>query len=154
LSAVDEAAQAQLQALTATLLSQCITATAAAAARNGGTSNTAARGTAGVQLWPTFSWKPSEASGTPTAMAAAPARAAAAAAQDTTDQQLPLHMSISRTLPIKRIQMDSLQAALTKQLKPFKAFKVQLQGLLCLVNDADTRSFVGVRAAAGEQQVR
>jgi hypothetical protein len=62
-------------------------------------------------------------------------------------------MSISRTVPIKRIQIDSLQAALTKQLKPFKACRVQLQGLVCLVNDAATRSFVGVEVAAGEARV-
>jgi hypothetical protein len=74
--------------------------------------------------------------------------------QEATDQQqLPLHMSISRTVPIKRVQIDSLQAALTKQLKPFKACRVQLQGLVCLVNDAATRSFVGVKVAAGEARV-
>jgi hypothetical protein len=62
-------------------------------------------------------------------------------------------MSISRTVPIKRIQIDSLQAALSKQLKPFKPCRVQLQGLVCLVNDAAKRSFVGIRVAAGEKQV-
>jgi hypothetical protein len=62
-------------------------------------------------------------------------------------------MSISRTVPIKRIQIDSLQAALSKQLKPFKPCRVQLQGLVCLVNDGATRSFVGIRVATGERQV-
>lgn len=64
-------------------------------------------------------------------------------------------MSISRTVPIKRIQIESLQAALSKQLKPFKACRVQLQGLVCLANDTRSRSFVGIQVAQpGRQQVR
>lgn len=116
----------------------------------------------GLHLWPTFPWTTAAAAPPITAAGAAAgtsatatALASAAAAQgpDAADQQLPLHMSISRTVPIKKVQIDSLQAALTKQLKPFKGFKLQLQGLLCLVNDSATRSFVGIKVATGEKQV-
>lgn len=74
--------------------------------------------------------------------------------QDKHDQQLQLHMSLSRTVPIKHIQIASLKAAVSKQLKPFKRFKVELQGLTCLVNDAGTRSFVCLKVSKGLQQVR
>lgn len=68
-------------------------------------------------------------------------------------QQLPIHMSVSRTVPIRRCQIESLQAALVKQLKAFKACRVCLHGLVCLVNDSKTRSFVGLRMSLGEHKV-
>lgn len=152
--------------MAATLLSQCVAGTATAAAKLS-TSSSASTPSAGqsghldttraevpgVQLWPTFDWTAAAPQHQPQ-NGTTSASATAAAADQQQQQQLPLHMSISRTVPIKRIQIESLQAALTKQLKPFKAFRVQLQGLLALVNDAKARSFVGVRvAAAGEKQV-
>jgi hypothetical protein len=105
--------------------------------------------TNGLYLWPTFALSPAQAA----IAAAGPARVQQHTSQDTAEQQLPLHMSISRTVPIKRIQIESLQAALTKQLKPFKACRVQLQGLVCLVNESATRSFVGIKVATGEKLV-
>lgn len=148
LPAVEEPSQAQLQALALDLLSNVSAATADSSA------------SACLHLWPTFSWSTNATAAAPAAAAGAPAHATPAHEQSaqeaaTADQQsLPLHISISRTVPIKRIQIDSLQAALSKQLKPFKACRLQLQGLVCLVNDSATRSFVGVQVAAGDKQVR
>eukprot|EP00879_Flechtneria_rotunda_P020650 GHRR01021729.1.p1 GENE.GHRR01021729.1~~GHRR01021729.1.p1 ORF type:complete len:296 (+),score=98.52 GHRR01021729.1:715-1602(+) len=68
-------------------------------------------------------------------------------------QHLPLHMTISRTVPIRHIQIASLRAALSKHLKPFRAFAVELHGLCCLVNDNDSRTFVGLRVSKGQQKV-
>lgn len=62
-------------------------------------------------------------------------------------------MSLSRTVAVRHAQIASLKAALAKQLRPFKAFKLQLAGLVCLVNDNHSRSFVGIKAAPGQPQV-
>lgn len=154
---VEEPAQAQLQELALDLLSNVSAATADSSASV-------------LHLWPTFPWSSTyDTAAAPAAAAAsAPAQQQSSAREQQSPQQqeapadsqqqqqqqsLPLHISISRTVPIKRIQADSLQAALTKQLKPFKACRVQLQGLLCLVNDPGSRSFMGVKVAAGEKQV-
>lgn len=112
-----------------------------------------AEDTKGLYLWPTFDLPPAQAGTAAAVSAPGPAAVQQRPSQDAAEQQLPLHMSISRTVPIKRIQIESLQAALSKQLKPFKAFKVQLQGLVCLVNDAATRSFVGIKVATAEKLV-
>lgn len=154
LIAVDEPARAQLQALATELLSNVARATAGAAPPSE-TGSTASNRPDAIHLWPTFAWAPEAASTAPASAAAAPAGTLGQQdpQSDAADQQLPLHLSISRTVPIKRIQIDSLQAALSKQLKPFKSCRVQLQGLVCLVNDAATRSFVGIRVATGEKQV-
>jgi hypothetical protein len=69
-------------------------------------------------------------------------------------QQLPLHISISRTLPIRATQRDSVRAALAQQLRPHsRAFSVALQGLVALRNEGGTRTFVGIKVAAGHKQV-
>lgn len=152
--AVDKSTTAQLQEITKAILASCVrpppAAAAGAGAGAGAATSTAAAGQAlvrasapGLQLWPTYAWS----------SAGAPQQTSSSSSDNTSEQQLPLHMSISRTVPIKRIQIESLQAALSKQLKPFKAFKVQLQGLVCLVNDAKARSFVGLRVSCGEKQV-
>ncbi len=69
------------------------------------------------------------------------------------DATASLHLSLSRTVPARRVQVVSLVAALSRQLRPFRRFPVQLQGLTCLVNDAGTRSFVGARVTAGHEQL-
>jgi hypothetical protein len=74
---------------------------------------------------------------------------------DGTDKphSLPLHLSLSQTVPIRYGQTASLKAALEKQLRPCRAFKLQLEGLVCLTNEPKTRSFVCIRVASGLQQV-
>jgi hypothetical protein len=74
---------------------------------------------------------------------------------DNTDtaHSLPLHLSLSQTVPIRYGQAASLKAALEKQLRPCRTFKLQLQGLVCLTNEPKTRSFVCIRVATGLQQV-
>ncbi|WIA37444.1 hypothetical protein OEZ86_014367 [Tetradesmus obliquus] len=57
------------------------------------------------------------------------------------------------TVPIRYGQAASLTAALQKQLKPYRRFKVQLSGLVCLTNEQKTRTFVCLRVADGLQQV-
>jgi hypothetical protein len=64
-----------------------------------------------------------------------------------------LHLSLSRTVPIRHIQADSLRAALTRQLRPFRSFPLTLSGLTCLVNDTHSRTFVGIKAAVGRKHV-
>ncbi|KAF6251293.1 hypothetical protein COO60DRAFT_653935 [Scenedesmus sp. NREL 46B-D3] len=68
-------------------------------------------------------------------------------------QALPLHMSLSQTVPIRYGQAASLKAAVAKQLRPCRRFGAQLSGLACLTNEPKTRSFVCLRVAAGLQQV-
>lgn len=140
----------KLQALATALMAQCPS----------GTRGTAAAEDVLCHLWPTC--KPAEA-----AAAAGPApphavtqlesqqaaNGASAAAPAPAPAQLPLHLSLSRTVPLRRIQFASLLAALGKQLRPFKACHVQLQGLMCLLNDNATRCFVGIRVANGDAQV-
>ncbi|WIA17220.1 hypothetical protein OEZ85_014099 [Tetradesmus obliquus] len=60
---------------------------------------------------------------------------------------------LSQTVPIRYGQAASLTAALQKQLKPYRRFKVQLSGLVCLTNEPKTRTFVCLRVAEGLQQV-
>jgi hypothetical protein len=50
-------------------------------------------------------------------------------------------------------QAASLKAAPEKQLRPCRAFKVQLEGLVCLTNEPKTRSFMCIQVATGLQQV-
>jgi hypothetical protein len=102
-----------------------------------------------MQLWPTHPFHAAGGAAPQTAQHADPEQP-----PQPPPQQLPLHISISRTVPIRHIQIESLKVALTKQLKPFKAARVSLAGLCALRNDAATRSFVGIRVAAGAQQVR
>jgi hypothetical protein len=125
----------------------------AAAGLQGPSDAATASGCSGLYLWPTFDLAPTNAGTAAAVTEAGTAAAQQRPSQGAAEQQLPLHLSISRTVPIKRIQIESLQAALTKQLKPFKAFRAQLQGLVCLANDTATRSFVGIKVATGEKQV-
>jgi hypothetical protein len=67
---------------------------------------------------------------------------------------LPLHLSLSQTVPIRYGQAASLKAALEKQLRPCRKFTLQLSGLVCLTNEPRTRTFVSLRVATGLQQVR
>jgi hypothetical protein len=156
--AVHGGAAQQLHALTDALVTACAAADLTAhcdehiQGRSGSSS-----GSRKLQLWPTCS----ASNGSSIACGTEPAEPQQ---QQQQQQQLgqkgaegtnslPLHLSLSQTVPIRYGQAASLKAALEQQLRPCRKFKLQLAGLVCLTNEPKTRSFVCIRVASGSQQV-
>jgi hypothetical protein len=159
---VPEAAAQQLQALAAELIAACTAAELAtqcdqqSTASNSSSSSSSSR----LLLWPTCPPVPASIDtivGSQEELPANPQQQQQQqqeeAAQMAQSAALPLHMSLSRTVPIRYGQAASLAAALEKQLRPCRKFRGLLSGLVCLTNEPKTRSFVCLRVADGVQQV-
>ena len=69
------------------------------------------------------------------------------------EQQLPYHISLSRTVAIRREQISPLKAALKQSLIKCKRAAVALKGLATFANDEGSRSFVSVMVEQGHEEV-
>jgi hypothetical protein len=69
-------------------------------------------------------------------------------------QQLPYHISLSRTVAIRHEQISPLKEALRQQLSGQRRFPCTLAGLRCFCNEDNSTTFISLMVSKGFDQVR
>jgi hypothetical protein len=69
------------------------------------------------------------------------------------EQQLPYHISLSRTVAIRREQIGPLKAALKQGLSKCRRAAIALKGLSTFANDEGSRTFVSLMVEQGCKEV-
>lgn len=85
--------------------------------------------------------------------AAGTSAAIAAAAGSSANLDTSLHISLSRTVPIKHRQIQSLTTQVARNIRKLPPYSITLTGLRAMVNEDRTRSFVCLDVAAGRRNV-